>query len=71
NVFLLGLVFLFFVNGTAWSVVLGVAVALLTYFIEVFIDNNYARMKWEVTLKVGWFTAITVGFVNLLVLNFM
>ena len=71
NVFLLGLVFLFFVNGTAWSVVLGVAVALLTYFIEVFIDNNYARMKWEVTLKVGWFIAITVGFVNLLVLNFM
>jgi formate hydrogenlyase subunit 4 len=71
NIFLLGFVFLFFVNGTPLSIAIGVVVCLATYFLEVLIDNSYARMKWQFTLKSSWVIAITAGFINLVVLRFM
>ncbi len=71
NIFLLGFVFLFFVNGTPLSIAIGVVVCLAAYFLEVLIDNSYARMKWQFTLKSSWVIAITAGFINLVVLRFM
>jgi len=71
NIFLLGFIFLFFANGTAFGTVLGLAVCLVTYFLEVLIDNSFARMKWQFALKSSWIIAITVGFINLVVLQFM
>lgn len=71
NVFLLGFVFLFFVNGSVSGIILGVAACLVAYFLEVLIDNSYARMKWQFALRSSWVIAITVGFINLVVLQFM
>ena len=71
NIFLLGFVFLFFVNGTPLSIAIGVVVCLAAYFLEVLIDNSYARMKWQFALKSSWVIAITAGFINLVVLRFM
>lgn len=71
NIFLLGFVYLFFANSLSWSPVLAVVVCLVTYFIEILIDNNYARMKWQIAINASWIVAITLGFVNLLVLYFM
>src|SRR5665648_86240 len=71
NIFLLGFIFLFFANGTAFGTVLGLGVCLVTYFLEVLIDNSFARMKWQFALKSSWIIAITVGFINLVVLRFM
>ncbi|MDO4552969.1 MAG: NADH-quinone oxidoreductase subunit H [Bacillota bacterium] len=71
NVFLLGFVFLFIANGTLLSVILAVVVCLLTYFLEVFIDNVAARMKWQFALKSAWLVALVLGFVNLMVLYYM
>ena len=68
NVFLLGFVFLFFANGTAWGGVIGLVVAILTYFFEVFIDNCFARMKWQFAFKSAWIVAVVLGMVNLFVL---
>ncbi len=70
NIFLLGIVYLFFASTPAWSPVLAVAVCLVTYFIEILIDNSYARMKWQVAINASWIVALTLGFVNLLVLYF-
>lgn len=70
NIFLLGIVFLFFANGGVMFAVIGVVVCLLAYFLEIVIDNSYARMKWEIALNSSWIVAITVGAVNLLVLYF-
>ncbi|HMM06081.1 MAG TPA: NADH-quinone oxidoreductase subunit H [Clostridiales bacterium] len=71
NVFLLGIVFLF-VAYTNWiSVIVAVVVCLLIYFFEVFIDNNFARMKWQVAMNSSWIIALTVGFVNIFVLYFL
>jgi formate hydrogenlyase subunit 4 len=71
NIFLLGFVWLFFVNTVAWTPVLAVILCLAVYFIEILIDNSYARMKWQIAINASWIVAITLGFVNLLVLYFM
>jgi formate hydrogenlyase subunit 4 len=68
NIFLLGFVFLFFANGTAVMAVIGVIVCLLAYFLEIFIDNVNARMKWQFALNSSWIVALTFGAVNLLVM---
>lgn len=67
NVFLLGFVYLFFASKP----VVGVIVALATYFFEILIDNSYARMKWQFTMKSAWLVAATLGFINLVVLYFI
>ena len=71
NIFLLGFVFLFFANGTIAGTVIGIVVCLVTYFFETFIDNNFARMKWNVALNSSWLVAITLGMINIVVLYFM
>ena len=71
NVFLLGFVFLFFANGTIAGTIIGVVVCLITYFFETFVDNNFARMKWNVAINTSWLVAITLGMVNIIVLYFM
>ena len=68
NVFLLGFVFLFFANGTAWGWIIGIVVAILTYFFEVFIDNCFARMKWQFAFKSAWVVAVVLGMINIFVL---
>lgn len=68
NIFLLGFVFLFFANGTIWGYVIGVVVCLATYFLEVLIDNNFARMKWQVALNSAWIVALALGVVNLFII---
>ena len=68
NVFLLGFVFLFFANGTWYGWVIGIVVAILAYFFEVFIDNCFARMKWQFAFKSAWIVAVVLGMLNIFVL---
>lgn len=68
NVFLLGFVFLFVATTNVWSVVIALVVCLFVYYLEVLIDNNNARMKWQFALNSAWVVALTLGFVNLCVL---
>lgn len=71
NIFLLGFLFLFFANGTVVMAVIGIAVILVLYFIEIVIDNTYARMKWQFVLKSSWIVTIIFGGVNLIILYFL
>ena len=71
NIFLLGFVFLFFANGGVLMAVIGVVVCLVLYFLEIVIDNSYARMKWQFALKSSWIMTIIFGGVNLLILYFL
>lgn len=68
NVFLLGIVFLFFMNGSALMVVVGLIICVATYFFEVFIDNTFARVKWQLALNYAWAVAFVLGGINLFVL---
>ena len=68
NILFLGFLFLFFANGTVTGMVIGVVVCLGAYFLEVLIDNSFARMKWQVALSSSWIVAGALGFINLTVL---
>lgn len=67
NVFLLGIVYLFFGSNP----VVGVIATLLTFFLETFIDNTNARAKWEFTMASSWLVAIVLGMGNIVVLYFI
>jgi formate hydrogenlyase subunit 4 len=64
NIFLLGTIYLFF----AAKPVVGVIVSLFVYFVEIFIDNIAARVKWQWLFKSSWFAALCAGAVNIFVL---
>ncbi|HHV64276.1 MAG TPA: NADH-quinone oxidoreductase subunit H [Peptococcaceae bacterium] len=61
NVFLLGIVCLFFASNPIIAIIL----ALLTYFLEIFIDNNNSRLKWQSTLGSAWIVALILGVGNI------
>jgi len=65
NVLFLGWVGLFFVWGNPLSILLAVVIAIATYFLEIWIDNNFARVKWQFMLKSAWIVALVVGFINI------
>ena len=44
------------------------AVAVLAYLFEVYIDNGFARMKWQTALKSGWIVGLVLGVGNVAVL---
>lgn len=68
NVFLLGMIFLFFQNGSVAGIIIGIVVAIVAYFVEVFIDNVFARVKWQVALKSSWIVTLILGITNVLLL---
>jgi ech hydrogenase subunit B len=68
NIMLLGIVFLFFCNNTIWEAIIGMIICLFVYVLEIFIDNSFARMKWQVALKSAWAVALIFGVVNIGVL---
>ena len=65
NVLFLGWVGMFFIWGNPVSVVLGIAVALIAYFLEIWIDNNFARVKWQALLGSAWLVALVAGGLNI------
>ncbi|WP_241156595.1 MULTISPECIES: respiratory chain complex I subunit 1 family protein [unclassified Adlercreutzia] len=71
TVLFMGWVGMFFVWGSPLSVLLAVVVALAVYFLEIWIDNNFARVKWQFMLKSAWAVALVAGGVNLAVLMFI
>jgi ech hydrogenase subunit B len=67
NVLLLGMVYLFF-GFNPW---IALGVTLATFLLEIFIDMNYARFKWQLTLASSWLFTAVAGVSNIIVLNFM
>ena len=65
NILLLALIYLFF-SFNAW---VGIGVALLAYFAEIFTDNVFARVKWQVMFASTWVFTIMAGVSNLIILH--
>jgi len=66
TVVLLGIVYLFF----GFNPLLALVVIAVAYLLEIFIDNTFSRMKWQMTMKSGWGSAAILGFLNLAVLYY-
>ena len=65
NVLFLGWVGMFFITGNWWSIIIAVVVAILAYLLEIFVDNNFARVKWQAMLKSAWIVALVLGGINI------
>ena len=63
----MSVVYLFF----SFNPVLGVVITLLTYFLEVFIDNTHARLRWQATFASTWIFTVMAAVSNLTVLPFV
>jgi ech hydrogenase subunit B len=67
NILLLALVYVFF----SFSPALGILVTLFAYFAEIFIDNTYARFKWQLTFATTWVFTIMAAVSNLVILHYV
>ena len=66
NVLFMAWVAMFFVWSNPASIALAIVVAAAVYFLEIWIDNNFARVKWQACLKWAWIVSLVAGLVNIL-----
>lgn len=71
NVLFLGWIGIFFIWAGPATVIVGIVAALIAYFLEILIDNNFARVKWQFMLKSAWGVALVLGGINIAVLAFL
>ncbi|MCL2834449.1 MAG: NADH-quinone oxidoreductase subunit H [Treponema sp.] len=69
TVFALGLVYLFFVYSAPVSWAVGILLCLVVFFIEIVVDNAFARFKWKLALQTSWIVVFITGGANLLLLT--
>ena len=71
SVLFMGWIAMFFVWGSPLSALVAVLVVVLVYFLEIWIDNNFARVKWQFMFKSAWLVALVAGGVNIALLAFL
>lgn len=67
NVMFLGFVYLFF----GFNPVIGALAVAAVFFLEIFIDNTFARLRWQWAVKSSWIIAAIFGLINIAVLYFI
>lgn len=68
TVLFLGWTGLFFVYANPASIVFAIIGAFVAWFLEIWIDNNFARVKWQAMLKWAWIVGLVCGGINIAVL---
>lgn len=71
NVLFLGWVGMFFVWNNPLSILLALFVAAFVYLLEIWIDNNFARVKWQLMLSSAWIVALIAGGLNIAFLVYL
>lgn len=69
NIFLIGLLSLFFLNSSKLSILLAIVGVIACYFVEILIDNTNARFKWKTMLDNTWIVTAVLGALNLIVIE--
>lgn len=71
NVMFMAWIAIFFIWANPVCIPIVLVVLVLTYFLEILIDNNFARVKWQALLKSAWIIALVFGGLNIAVLAFL
>lgn len=71
NIMLLGMVALFFLDGSLLWTGVGMLAAVLVFLLEIVIDNGFARMTWQTALKSGWAVAVLFGLLNVAIVLYL
>lgn len=66
----LTLVYVFFATEAPISHVFAVLACALVYFLEIIIDNAFARLKWQQALNSAWIVTGVLGSINLIILSY-
>lgn len=66
-VFLLGILALFAASSPWFAAVMVIAV----YFLEILVDNTFARFRWQRVVESAWGVTIACGCTNLIVLHYL
>lgn len=69
NVFLMGVIALFFFNSNWWSAIIALVAISVSYFVLILVDNTNARMKWQMMFRNSWITTIIIGALNVFILE--
>jgi formate hydrogenlyase subunit 4 len=69
TVLFLGWVGLFFVWQSWIGWVVALLVIVVVYFLEILIDNNFARVKWQLMLKSSWLVTLVCVVANIVILE--
>lgn len=68
NVLFPGWVGMFFLTSNPLSWIAAVVAAVVAYLFEIWVDNNFARVKWQAMLSSAWLVALVAGGVNMIAL---
>ncbi len=71
NVLFLGWVGMFIINSHPISILIAIIVVAVVWLLEILVDNNFARVKWQVMLKGAWGVALIASIVNFAVFYFV
>lgn len=66
----LTLVYVFFANKSPISHVFAILACIIVYFLEIIIDNSFARVKWQQAFISTWVVTGILGTINLLILSY-
>lgn len=66
----MSLVYVFFATEAPISHVFALLACALVYFLEIIIDNGFARLKWQQALNSAWIITGIMGIINLLILSY-
>jgi ech hydrogenase subunit B len=71
NILFLAWIAIFFVWASPVCIPVVIVVLALVYFLEIWIDNNFARVKWQALLKSAWLVTLIAGGINIAVLAYL
>ncbi len=72
TILFMGWIGMFIVWAGGWvALVVTLVVIILVWLLEIWIDNNFARVKWETMLKSAWWVALVCGSINIVYLLFI
>lgn len=68
TIFLLGVVGLFVMTNSWWSILTAVAVCAVAYLLEILMDNVFPRVKWKTMLISVWSVTLIAGVIDLMII---
>lgn len=71
NILFLAWIAMFFVWNSPLAIIAVIVALALVYFLEIWIDNNFARVKWQLLLKSSWAVTLVFAGINIALLIYL
>ena len=65
NILFFAWIALFFIWDSPLCIPVVIVALVLIYLLEIWIDNNFARVKWQLLLKSAWIVTLVFAGINI------